>query len=62
MDRIKTEFSSLGATDNKIKRLIGILVEATTTAALRPKKKRRRAKWKVWSADVQNAVKAKEKA
>ena len=62
MDRIKTEYSTLGSLDNEIRKLTDVLVEATVTAAPRPKKKRRKAKLKVWSIDVQNAVKAKKRA
>ena len=62
MDRIKTEYSSLGSLDNEIRKLTDVLVEATATVAPRPKKKRRKAKLEVWSIDVQNAVKAKKRA
>lgn len=62
IDRVKTEYSSLGVLDNEINRLTSILKKATDSSAPRPKKKRRKAKLKVWSTEVQNAVKAKKEA
>ena len=62
IDRVKTEFSSLGVLDNEIHKLTTILKKATDSAAPRPKKKRRKEKLKIWSTEVQNAVKAKKEA
>ena len=57
IDRVKTEFSSLGVLDSEIHKLTTILKKATDSATPRPKKKRRKAKLKVWSTEVQTAAK-----
>ena len=60
--RVNTEFSSLGVLDKEIQTLTDILTDASKSAAPPVKKKGRKAKLKVWSQEIQSAVKAKKEA
>ena len=60
--RVNTEFSSLGVLDKEIQKLTDILTDASKSAAPPVKKKGRKANLKVWSQEIQSAVKAKKEA
>lgn len=57
-----TEITSVGTLDNSVKKLNEILDTSARSAAPNAEKRPRKAKLRIWTPDVQNAVIAKKKA
>ena len=62
LENINTEIDSMSTLDNAVRDLNNALTECAKAAAPKPKSRPRKAKLKVWTSEVKEAVEAKKKA